>query len=135
MNDAEIMYTALICATKLSILRWCLRVLIPPSQRKSKIYWATTLVFWFNVLFYASNFLVAIFYCTPRKKIWNPQARGHCVNVYLLIISSAAINAFSDLVIITIPMCVIWRLHMATKRKIGLSIIFAFGILYVRIPL
>ena len=123
------MYSVLVFLTKLSILLLYLRIFVPAKTWRNKTYVAIHFVLWFNVLFYTANTFGEIFYCTPREKIWNPEVPGHCVDVYVLIIGSAAINAFSDLMMIIIPISVIWRLQMATRRKIGLSVIFAFGIL------
>jgi large subunit ribosomal protein L36e len=119
----------LIFLTKLSILLLYLRLFVPMKTWKSKTYLTIHFVLWFNVLFYTANTFGEIFYCTPREKEWNPKLPGHCVDVYVLIIGSAAINAFSDMMMIIIPFIVIWRLHMPTRRKLGLSIVFAFGIL------
>lgn len=127
--DAEVVYSVVIFLTKFSILFLYIHLFLGNRGRKSKIYWAIYGVLWFNILFYTANTFGEIFYCTPRKKAWIPSTPGHCVNVYGLIISSAAINAFSDLMMIIIPLCVIWRLKLNTRHKIGVSIVFMFGIL------
>lgn len=41
----------------------------------------------------------------------------------------AAIGVFSDLLVILIPIPVIWRLQLSTKKKIGVSVIFFTAIL------
>lgn len=47
--------------------------------------------------------------------------------LYGVIIS--AMSVFSDLYVIVIPLPVIWQLHMARRKKIGVSVIFITGLL------
>lgn len=47
--------------------------------------------------------------------------------LYGVIIS--AVSVFSDLYVIVIPLPVIWQLHMARRKKIGVSVIFITGLL------
>lgn len=49
--------------------------------------------------------------------------------LYGVIIS--AVSVFSDLYVIVIPLPVIWQLHMARRKKIGVSVIFITGLLQV----
>lgn len=37
----------------------------------------------------------------------------------------------SDFTILLLPIVEVWRLHMSTQRKIGVSAVFATGLLYV----
>ena len=69
--------------------------------------------------------------CRPFAKNWNPELKGHCGASIPAYICIAALDIFGDLMIITLPMPMIWRLHTSTSNKIGLSLIFALGILSV----
>lgn len=40
-----------------------------------------------------------------------------------------AISVFSDLYVIIIPLPVIWQLHVVTRKKVGVSIVFIMGLL------
>jgi hypothetical protein len=42
-----------------------------------------------------------------------------------------AISVFSDLYVILIPLPLIWQLRMDTRKKVGVSIVFITGLLYV----
>ena len=48
-----------------------------------------------------------------------------------LIIVAAIINVVSDLTILMLPMASVWSLQMGTKQKVGVSAVFAAGILYI----
>lgn len=40
-----------------------------------------------------------------------------------------AISVFSDLYVILIPLPIVWQLRMATRKKVGVSIVFITGLL------
>ena len=67
----------------------------------------------------------------PRDKIFNPRLQGRCVNINDAVIVTACINIGSDVSIFVLPLARIWRLQMPLRRKVGVSAIFAFGLLYV----
>lgn len=69
--------------------------------------------------------------CRPFAKNWYPHLPGHCGNDVGNLIAASACNVAIDLTIIALPIPMIWTLHMATRRKVELTITFALGILYV----
>ena len=69
--------------------------------------------------------------CRPLSKVWNPHESGVCENPTESLIAFSTCNMATDLIIISLPLPMIWGLQMATRRKIGLTIIFALGFLYV----
>lgn len=87
----------------------------------------TQALMWANGLYYAVAFFINIFACRPRKKIWNPEMPGNCFDVTSLYISSAVFNTFSDVAMLAVPIIMVWKLQMSTKRKLGISAIFGTG--------
>lgn len=87
-----------------------------------------------NTVFYGVAFFVAIFDCTPRRRIWDENTPGHCLNNKTLYIFSAAFNIVSDSIMLTVPIYLIWTLQMSIRRKIGVSAIFATGVLSASNP-
>lgn len=87
----------------------------------------TQLLMLANGLFYAAAFFINIFACRPRRKIWNPEIPGKCFDITSLYISSAVFNTFSDVAMLVVPIFMVWKLQMTTKRKIGISAIFGTG--------
>ena len=120
------MYSVSILVTKLAILVQYLRIFVPS---RNKVFYLTHFIIWFNVLFYIAVALVTIFQCTPREKIWQPFLPGKCVNFNAILIAGAAINVASDFAILALPIGSVWRLQMALRNKVGISAIFAVGLL------
>ena len=73
--------------------------------------------------------LFEIFECTPREKIWNPSLPGTCINIQLSFVITAVINIVSDVTILLLPLAWIWQLQMPVTRKLGVSAVFATGLL------
>lgn len=86
---------------------------------------------WFNTLFYLSTMFVVIFQCNPRAKFWEPTLPGHCINIDVVDIVTAAINVLSDIVLLLLPLTCIWQLQMQSRSKVAVSAVFFTGILYV----
>lgn len=118
--------------TKLSILLQYIRIFMP--HHTGIMYGITHLIIWFNLLLYTAVTFVEIFQCTPRAKIWQPQLPGHCINVNVAFITTAAINIVSDIAMLILPLNAIWHLHMPSNRKWGMSAVFGTGVLYVSKP-
>ncbi|KAL9608797.1 MAG: hypothetical protein Q9167_006384 [Letrouitia subvulpina] len=127
INYEEIYYSPLIFVTKLSILLQFVRIFVP--HRKGWLYVLIHLNIWFNLATYTGIFFAIIFSCVPREKIWNPLVSGHCVNHHAILIAGGVINVISDFCILFIPIRQVWQLQMSQKRKIGVSAIFAIGLL------
>lgn len=52
---------------------------------------------------------------------------SQCVNTFLVLVTASVINVLSDIVMLLIPMYAVWDLHMPTKRKLSLSVVFGVG--------
>ena len=111
------------CITKLSILVQLLHIFAP--IRSGVIYYFIHFMIWFNLLFYAAIMFVAIFICTPRDKFWHPTVPGRCVDINSVNVITSVINAASDLVLLTLPIICVLKLQMDSKRKFGVSAVFA----------
>lgn len=99
-------------------------------MRNGSIYWAIHVLIWGNLAFYISTWLTIIFQCIPQEKIWNPDYQGgHCINYDVAALATGSVNVISDFLILLLPLLAIWRLRMAPKRKLGISAVFATGLL------
>lgn len=115
--------------SKLSILFLFMKVFVPIHE--GLVYWANLSLICTNTLFYIGGSVSLIFQCVPRAKIWNPTLAGRCTDVYLAFMLSGIWNVLSDFFILAFPLWAIWHLHMPLKRKLGMAIVFATGVLYV----
>ncbi len=127
VNAAEIFYCPLIFTTKLSISLLYLRIFVP-NNRGLHYYVAHALI-WFNLLLYVAIMMLSIFQCIPRGRIWDSSVPGHCINLGVCQTISASMNVFSDFAMLLLPIESIWHLQMATKQKVGITAVFAVGLL------
>lgn len=67
--------------------------------------------------------------CHPHNKLWNPLLPGECINTTFSGTLISSVNLAVDAVLFILPQKVIWGLHMSTKRKLGVSLIFFIGVL------
>jgi hypothetical protein len=120
----------IIMLLKVAILLSWIRLFTPARQRNA-MFWISHVLIWSNILFYGIGTIVEIFQCTPREKIWNPVYKGgNCpINMTQHMIASLVINWVSDVVILILPQRVIWKLNISTAQKVGLSLLFAVGLL------
>ena len=127
-NAVEIVYCITALSTKVAILLQIQHIFI--TSRKSIRFLLVQLVIWINALWYFINIFLNAFPCTPRAKIWDPLLPGHCSISYNVVdYISCIFNMVSDLFILVLPIMWVWKLQMPRKRKFGVSLIFASGIL------
>lgn len=55
--------------------------------------------------------------------------KGHCGHRIPAYTAIAALDIVGDMMILALPMPMIWNLRSSTASKIGLSFVFALGIL------
>jgi hypothetical protein len=72
------------------------------------------------------------FNCRPFAYRWNPTIPGgSCSSVPAEEIAGAVVNMILDIIVILLPQPVIWRLKMDSRKKLLVSLVFSFGIMYV----
>ena len=76
-----------------------------------------------------SFFCVFFTNCRPLTHAWNPVPGGHCKSVTVEEITSVSVNMAIDIAIVVLPMPSLWKLQMATKKKVGISVLFGLGLL------
>jgi len=93
------------------------------------IYRACHFLIWGNLVFYVAILLTVLLECHPISEVWNLLYQGHCINRNMVLIVTGAVNAFSDLLNLLLPIWATWHLQMAPRRKLGITAIFATGLL------
>ena len=99
-------------------------------MKSGAVYWACHTLIWVNLAFYISVVFLLLFECRPINDAWSAYYAGHCIDRNLALVFSAAVNVFSDLLNLLLPIWAIWHLQMAPKRRFGITAIFATGFLY-----
>ncbi|RYP29951.1 hypothetical protein DL767_006484 [Monosporascus sp. MG133] len=123
-------YIFAIVPIKVAILLEWLRIFVPRGTR-NLVFWTSHILIWTNVIFYLSIVVALNVACTPYEYNWNILLQGSCerVDTKDTNLSASVFNFLSDVLILLIPQRTIWKLQMTTNRKIGISIIFAIGLL------
>ncbi|KAL8731128.1 MAG: hypothetical protein Q9181_004427, partial [Wetmoreana brouardii] len=79
-------------------------------------------------------FFALVFICgTDFSAYWisTTVEKARCVDTNMLHNAFAISDFLTDLVVILLPLPMIWRLHLTTRRKLGLCAIFGLGTLTV----
>ena len=124
---SEIIYICALMLVKQSILLLYRRVF---NQAKGTFAWVIdgSLIFTFG--FSMACIFAIIFACSPVNKLWDYRVTGgHCLNAKALAISHAALNIFTDLLILVIPIPIVWRLQLNVRTKIQVLSILGLGAL------
>ena len=76
--------------------------------------------------------LLTIFQCHPVQYFWNKDIRsGTCLDENALAYANSGLSIAQDIIIIALPIPVVLKMNMDTKKKIGVAFMFAVGGLYV----
>jgi hypothetical protein len=82
-----------------------------------------------NAILYIASIVSSAITCLPHESIWQPWISGRCMDRKAIGLATAFFNVIMDLVILLLPQGIIWKLHMSTSRKVGISLIFSVGLL------
>lgn len=116
------------CLKAAILLEW-LHVFNPLGVR-NKFFWICHIILWINVGFYVASGVAINLICTPHAKIWDKSiTTGHCGDSDNLYFSATIVNLISDILILSLPQKIIWSLKMSVARRLGVSLIFAIGVL------
>ncbi|KAL9070876.1 MAG: hypothetical protein Q9157_005669 [Trypethelium eluteriae] len=126
LNDQQIIYVVALLVTKTAILLQLMEIFVP--QARTSRWWLMVGMIALNTIYLTINLFLEIFVCIPREKIWNPSTPGHCIDIGVLFIASAAVNLGEDLLILALPISWILRLQVNSRRKVGISVVYATGI-------
>ncbi|KAI0538554.1 hypothetical protein GGR58DRAFT_501059 [Xylaria digitata] len=114
---------------KVSILLEWIRIFVPFGTH-NRFYWTSMVVLVLHTLFYIAWIILENLSCEPYRKIWDiTVAKGHCIDIKKIYILEAGVNLFANFIIIALPQWTIWTLQMPIKKKIGVILVFAIGIL------
>ncbi|KAI1173830.1 hypothetical protein F4777DRAFT_556457 [Nemania sp. FL0916] len=124
----ENFYAVCVVLLKSAILLEWIRVFVPRVTR-SPFFWLCHILLWTNVVFYTAILIFANVACKPYAKLWDKTLPGTCIRNHSLEVATASYNLLSDFLILLLPQQRIWRLHLQLKKKIGVAVVFAIGIL------
>ncbi|KAI1810884.1 hypothetical protein GGS20DRAFT_148762 [Poronia punctata] len=111
------------------VLEWA-RIFVPRGTR-NMFWWTCYIVAALNFAASVIMLFLVVFACEPREKFWNFLVIGTCNNALATIYIAPIINLVFDVIILVLPHRVIWGLHLSFQKKLGVSLLFALGILAV----
>ncbi|MCJ1312210.1 hypothetical protein MMC25_005884 [Agyrium rufum] len=113
--------------TKLSVLMFYRRIFNGRLFDGISISLIVVVVAW-TIAFFFGN----LFECTPISVNWTGSGMdGKCVNEIPLYLAQAYSDVVVDVMILSLPVPMIWKLQMPTARKVGICGIFLLGALTV----
>lgn len=126
MVSYALIYTFAISTIKLSVLCFYLRVFVGDRFRL-----ITKIVTGVVGVYTLANILLLFLICRPFAANYDLSVEGNCGDQPTAFISIGAYNIISDVVILCLPIPMVWRLQAKREMKIGLTIIFLVGLVYV----
>ncbi|KAL7625211.1 hypothetical protein AAE478_004426 [Parahypoxylon ruwenzoriense] len=125
---ATIWYFVVISTIKAAILLEWTRLFVPLGSRNA-FYWVCHATAWLNFAASVIMMFLVAFACNPREKYWNPLVLGKCLDANTTAFAAPIVNLVFDIIALILPQRVIWGLHLPWRKKIGVSVLFALGIL------
>lgn len=119
----------MIWLTKTVLLLQLIHIFAPTGSAAGFVYWAAHVLIWGNLVLYVATLIGDIFQCIPTRRIWNIHEKGHCININAAFAFTGSANVVSDVLILLLPMWAIWNLQLAPGRKLGISAVFATGLM------
>ncbi|KAL9078372.1 MAG: hypothetical protein Q9157_002697 [Trypethelium eluteriae] len=127
INIQQLIYMPAMLFTKVAILMQLNDIFV--TQRHSRRWWILRGLIVANSIFFTTLLFVEIFQCVPRKKIWDSSVRGHCLNNSKIFVAIGVINVIDDFLILLSPILWIIKLRMDSRKKLGICVLFATGLL------
>lgn len=122
-------YFAVVAFAKVSILLLYAR-LFCKTHPDRWFRWALYGTHAVNAAYLIGFWLYTILICDPIPKYWDPKIPGRCGSPTAYWLATAIPTVVIDLVILTIPMPLIWKLKMDRVHKMAACFLIFVGYLY-----
>ncbi|KAF9889853.1 hypothetical protein FE257_006943 [Aspergillus nanangensis] len=120
----QLLYNPSLTMVKISILLF-LRRLESKSRLVNTLIWGTMGV---TVGLFLAVLFVDLFQCSPVAYVYDKSIPGgSCIHQGAFYVATAALNLFTDLLVISIPIIITWSLHMPLRRKLAVCLILCLG--------
>lgn len=117
------------------LIEW--KNLFVANKQKSWFFWATATMMCINTIAYGVAIIMTCVRCRPTQKVWQPWLDGTCSAISSqkhTDVATSFVNTALDVLILLLPQPIIWKLKMTRLRRIGVSLVFSLGLLYVHLP-
>ena len=109
---------------KISILHLYISIFGLTSSRFCQIVWT---VMGICVVSSVALIIHILALCQPLASFWDKSIHGKCGSLVLTYQIRTIIITVEDIVVLVLPMRMLWRLQVATTKKIGAIFIFGIG--------
>ena len=116
-------YTTSLAAVKISVLLFYGRVFRSSTAFKFALWTTAFLV----VAWWMAIDVFNVIQCQPVSKSWYRDSPGTCVELRTVLLSTATPNVVTDTLLLVLPLPTLWRLPIATSRRMMLSVVFMLG--------
>ena len=93
-----------------------------------KVVWCITV---YAICWQIYQIFITVFVCKPVRGFWDRSVEAKCYDLRPQVIAAAVQNVVTDIIILCLPIPIVWKLQMATERKLQLVGLFALGSLWV----
>nr|AAD30436.1 integral membrane protein [Pyricularia grisea] len=119
----QMMYIVVQVFGKISILILYIRLFTTPWFQ---MFWKLSMVF--MALHGVGYMVLVIVQCLPVAAVYDRSIEGKCMEFNPIVYSGAALSVFEDVVLVVIPIPELWSLRLNFKKKMGLMLMFAIGL-------
>jgi hypothetical protein len=120
------MYNVTLPVIKMSILSLYARIF--PQERFNRI---LLVLGAFIIAYSLATVFADIFQCVPISSLWDATEPTFCMNYPALIISTGVVNTVTDIIMLSLPMPLLWKLQLSTTKKKLITSLFLMGGLWV----
>lgn len=115
--------------TKLSMLASYLRI-APLGSAFRKLTWATIYIVFALIWIFI---IVLWTQCIPVAHYWHlsPSSADSCIGEWPPLAAQAITTVVTDLIVTVLPMPTLWKLRLPVYQRIGLMVLFGFGVIVV----
>lgn len=127
---AQILYAPAIFLVKTALLLQYLRLFAPQKTVNPFMWYSARIIIVVTGIYYIISTFITIFACSPREAIWNPLINNpQCVDNNTVVLITCLFNIISDIIILLLPARAVWNLRIPTRKKVGIVLLFAIGLL------
>ncbi len=121
---AQVAYKLVVCLNKVSVTLFSKRIFTTrPFQIACWCVLAILIGWGIGALF------ATIFQCVPVEGSWNPTIKATCIDKDAFWTAYAVGNVITDVMVLSLPLPMIFQLHLKMRDKIGIAGIFLLGAL------
>lgn len=124
---AQVTYKAAINLVKCCILLLYLRLFQVVRWFRLSCWALLTIV----AMYCAASILVTIFQCSPLIRAFDKATPGVCINTAKFWFANAGFSIATDIIILTLPIPLVWKLEVPITQRLALVGVFTMGIFVV----